>query len=118
MLTWIDERKPINHALFLVHGEEQARLALTKDLVDRGFPSDHLISPVLDEEIDLLVDPRQRAAHPIAQRLPADAFVEFDWHNDLADFSFELREAFEQAADEKSRAVLIRRLRRALKADQ
>ena len=115
LLTWIDERKPIKQTLFLVHGEEQARAALTKDLVDRGFPSTQIFSPSLDDEVDLLAESRRSSMRPVAHRLPADAFVEFDWHNDLAEFSFDLREAFEQAADEKSRAKLIRRLRKALK---
>lgn len=51
-------------------------------------------------------------------RLKPESVARLDWHNDLSKFLIEVSETVTAAADEKSRAVIIRRLRRALEADQ
>ena len=56
-----------------------------------------------------------RAASP---RLPQAEVVDLDWHNDLAQFSLDLREALESKADERRRRILMRRLQRALKGGE
>jgi metallo-beta-lactamase family protein len=40
-----------------------------------------------------------------------------DWHNEVARLFLDIEDALSAEADEKRRAVLIRRLRRALNAD-
>ena len=50
----------------------------------------------------------------VKRRAPPESVKGADWHNDLAQFSLDLRDALEGAADEKTRAVILRRLRRAL----
>ena len=41
----------------------------------------------------------------------------FDSHNDLADLMLDIREVVDKAGDEKAKAVILRRLRRALQPD-
>ena len=72
-----------------------------------------MIIPHLDDEVDLLGhDGIAMRAGP--RRLSHEAVVGLDWHNDLAKLSLDIREALEGEADERSRNVILRRLRRAL----
>jgi metallo-beta-lactamase family protein len=84
-------------------------------LVAHDLDEERIICPKLDDEVELLDDNKLPTFKSVEHRLPAETPVEQDWHNDLAQFTFDLREAFEQAADDKSRAKFLRRLRRALK---
>jgi metallo-beta-lactamase family protein len=114
LVDWVRERLPIKRALFLCHGEEDEAEAMRNDLTRRDLDAERVIVPTLDDQIDLLGDgtgPRQR---PAPRRLAPEAVVRLDWHNELASFELDLREALDQAADERSRNVLLRRLRRAL----
>ncbi|MCB1549078.1 MAG: MBL fold metallo-hydrolase, partial [Hyphomicrobiaceae bacterium] len=114
LVRWITERQPIRRALFLVHGEDEEMDALREDLIKRGIPDERVIAPVLDDEMELLADGPSPRRQPVPRRLQPEAVGRADWHNDLAQFTIDLRAAFEQAADGRSRALLLRRLRRAL----
>ncbi len=114
LAEWLAERQPIARALFLVHGEDEAINALRDRMVASGMAPSRVVAPVLDDEMDLLSDgvgPRPRSG---PRRLEPEVIGHADWHNDLARFTLDVREAFDRAADDRSRAVLIRRLRRAL----
>ena len=108
------ERQPIRRSLFLTHGEDEEIDALAERLVARGLPREKLVVPELDDLIELDGERARPEIRPAKRRLPPDAGVKRDWHNELAQFSFDLRDALEQAADEKSRAKILRRLKRAL----
>lgn len=114
VVDWIGKRQPIRGALFLVHGEDAEVDALREDLVRRGMEGTRVIAPVLDDEMELLADGPGPRPHPVPRRLQPDVIGRADWHNELAQLSLDLREAFERAADDRSRAVLMRRLRKAL----
>ena len=117
LVDWVRERLPVKRAIYLCHGEEDASDAMRNELVRQGLDADRIIVPVLDDEIDLLgngVRPRQRRA---PRRLPPEAIGQLDWHNDYAMFLLDLREALDQAADERSRRALLRRLRKAFERD-
>lgn len=118
LLKWISQRQPIRKALFLVHGEEQEIEALSRDLVASGMPEEHVIAPILDSEFDI----SGKAPRPIISsgkqaRLDPGQVSHLDWHNDFAQLSIDLREAFERAADERARKILLRRIRKALEPD-
>lgn len=117
LVEWVQEREPVSRAIFLVHGEEESALLLKAALVEHGLDGDRILIPALDDEVELLGEKHLPVFREVERRLPLDAPIKQDWHNDLAQFSFDVREVFEQAADDKARAKLIRRLRRALDND-
>ena len=114
LLEWIRRRQPVKRALYLVHGENDEVSALRDALIKNGMPASHVIVPVLDDEVELLGDGTTPQLRPFPRRLLPENIGRADWHNDLAQFSLDLRDTFERAADDRSRAELIRRLRRAL----
>ncbi|MFY0615009.1 MAG: MBL fold metallo-hydrolase [Hyphomicrobiaceae bacterium] len=118
LVQWVKERQPIHRALFLTHGESYAATAMREDLVKAGLDAKNIRLPELDDCIDLIsgrkVIRHQRA--PI--RLDPKAITALDWHNELAQFQLDLQDAFDKAADKRSRGNLLRRLRRALDTEK
>ncbi len=114
LIKWIKARRPINRALFLVHGEDAEIDALRSRIIAEGMPDERVIAPVLDDEIELLADGAAPRGLPVPRRLQPEMVGRPDWHNDLAQLTLDLREAFEGAADDRSRGILMRRMRRAL----
>lgn len=115
LVEWIQGRRPIGRKVILTHGEQAALDGLKAALTTDGIDAADVHIPELDEEIDLergirsVTDKRK-----VKRRAPPESVKGADWHNDLAQFSLDLRDALEGAADEKTRAVILRRLRRAL----
>jgi len=114
LLAWMKERLPIKRAAYLTHGEEAGLSALRDGLINAGALEDRVIIPQLDDEIDLLKDGAGIVLKRAPRRLTPEAVSLPDWHNDLAQFSLDLRETLENCAGEKARKVVLRRLRRAL----
>lgn len=113
LVDWVTARKPVTRAVFLTHGQTDGLDALQDRLVEAGFDKDRVIIPHLDDEVDLLGEGGiGKRMGP--RRLGHEAVVDLDWHNDLAELSLDIREALEEAADERARKVILRRLRRAL----
>ncbi len=76
-----------------------------------------LLRPVLDEAFDLTDLGARRiegAPHP---RLPAEKVARLDWHNDVSRLLLDINDTLTARPDEKQRAVVIRRLRAAVEAD-
>jgi metallo-beta-lactamase family protein len=113
LAAWIAARQPIRRAVFLTHGEDEARAALRDRLTALGLDNRHIVLPQLDDTVDLDVDGtlRRRAA---PHRLAPETVDRLDWHNDHAQFLLDLRQALDHAADAKAQSVLLRRLKRAL----
>ena len=112
LVDWMVARKPVTRGVFLTHGEAAGLSALRERLVSAGFEEDRIFTPHLDDEVDLLG--KGGIAKRIGpRRLGREAVVDFDWHNDLAKLSLDIREALDEAADERARNVILRRLRRA-----
>ncbi len=108
LATWIAERGAISGNLFLVHGEEES-LAGLSSRIDR----DNVIIPKLDEAYDLSRPvARQIAGSP--QRMDPARAGHPDWHNEASKLMLDISDTLGQAPDEKKRAIVIRRLRRAL----
>ncbi|MFN4011531.1 MAG: MBL fold metallo-hydrolase [Pannonibacter sp.] len=118
LIDWILERRPVHGTLFLTHGEEGQALALCESLVAKGFADGHVVVPALDAIYDLMPGravlrrdgPPPRAEAGIAERR--------DWTADYPQLLLDIQSALEGAADEKSRSVLLRRLRRALEEEK
>lgn len=110
--AWLTDRVPVRRGVFLVHGEEPALEALQASLADVGQAPRATIAE-LDEVYDLTDQKPARVDHP-EPRLPRASAGHRDWHNEYAALLLEINDALEQAADKKAKAVLIRRIRRAL----
>jgi len=115
LTEWIMERAPVKRALILTHGEEPQLKALKSALLNKGFDDNDILIPNLDDVITLGGKAAPTVTPPLERRLPPAALVGPDWHNDLTELVFELRDKFEEAADDKARGKLVRRIRRALR---
>ncbi|EJC75156.1 putative exonuclease of the beta-lactamase fold involved in RNA processing [Rhizobium leguminosarum bv. trifolii WSM2012] len=113
--AWIAGREPIRKAIFLVHGEGSAREAMSTRLPKQV--SAEVVCPLLDDSYELapagarLIEDRTPArTKPVVPGRP-------DWNNDYQGFVLDLSDRLKSVADEKGRAVVLRRLRRALDPD-
>ncbi len=73
-----------------------------------------IIRPRLDDVYDLDGDQARLVESETRPRIDPLQVAKPDWHNDLTKLVLDLNEEVKKAADEKSRAVILRRLRRAL----
>ncbi|MCX5494425.1 MBL fold metallo-hydrolase [Kaistia dalseonensis] len=113
LAAWIAGRRPIGGNIFLTHGEKGAIDALKDRL--HGLPDDtQIVVPVLDEAFELTGG----VARPVPGEAPARIALEsvgrLDWHNDLSKLILDVNDAVHQAADDRAKRVILRRLRRAL----
>lgn len=116
LADWIKARLPLAHDLFLVHGEPDAVEALAARLSGIVDPA-HILRPVLDEAFELTPSGARRIGAVAPRRLPPEKVARLDWHNDVSRLILDINDVLGAETDEKARAVLIRRLRRALEAD-
>jgi len=114
LAAWIGERLPIRHQLFLVHGEAAGLEGLAARATGMLRP-EQVVIPAIDQGFALTGDgARPLAEVPPLPRLAPDQVARLDSHNEEARLMLDIGGALDAAADEKSRAVIIRRLRRAL----
>lgn len=116
LVAWIRDRLPIRHALFLVHGEEEAQAGLAARL-EGVVPSDARVIPALDDAFRLTADGFVKQAGQTPPRLAPEQVARLDWHNDVSRLMLDLNEALRATPDERARNALIRRVRRALDGD-
>jgi len=116
LAAWLAARAPIRKGLFLVHGEEAALAALA-ERARTLLPSTPVHVPALDEDFVLTQEGAVTRTEAPAPRVPRERLGRLDWHNDLARLTLDISAAMEARADERSRAALVRRLRRALEQD-
>lgn len=117
LADWIKARLPLRHDLFLVHGEPAAIDGLAARLAGIVDPA-RILRPVLDEEFELTGAGARRIGGETQRRLPPEKVARLDWHNDVSRLILDINERLEAEPDERARAVLIRRLRRALEASE
>lgn len=117
LFQWISERKPIRYNVFLVHGEQLAISGLRSRLTNI-LDSNQIIVPSIDESFDLTTHGAQPIESGFPPRIDKQKVAHLDWHNDVTKLLLDLNDALAKAADERSRAILIRRLRRALSDDE
>lgn len=113
LVEWVKQRQPIRGKIFLVHGEDPALLGFEQALA-AFVRSGQIERPDLDTvyELDMF------NAHPVSDAVPRRIAPEHlgrvDWHNDLSRLILDMGEKLRLEADEKGRAKLVRKLRRAL----
>lgn len=117
LATWLRKRLPVSGTVFMVHGEEKAIEGLRIRLSD-SLPNDRLIDPRLDTSYRLdhaaAVEILDTARKP---RIDPTQVGRTDWHNDFQSLLLDIQAEIGKAADEKTRARVIRRLRGALAAE-
>tara|TARA_R110002074_G_scaffold402143_1_gene604014 strand:- start:823 stop:2418 length:1596 start_codon:yes stop_codon:yes gene_type:complete len=114
LLEWISGRGTPSRATILVHGEDEAMSALHCELAEERGNDEHIIEPNLDDVFDLVSNSLAPLDQRNVRRLQSDKIGHFDWHNDLSKLWLDISDELDRAADDKSRDVVIRRLRRAL----
>ncbi|GAB4576891.1 MAG: MBL fold metallo-hydrolase [Roseibium sp.] len=116
LIDWIRERLPVEKGLFLVHGEESAMSALAEDTAALVDP-ERVVMPALDACYELTAEGAVLSSGAMEPRLSPEKIAHLDWHNDVSKLLLDINEHLRAAADERSRNVLIRKLRRALEHD-
>ena len=110
---WVAKRLPISRQVFLVHGEEAALAGLQARLRPM-LGEDQIVLPTIDEAFELTSDGARPVRTPVPPRIEPQKLARLDWHNDVSRLILDINDKLAGAADEKARAVLVRRLRRAL----
>jgi metallo-beta-lactamase family protein len=114
LARWIAARRPIERGLFLDHGEDAAIAGLSERIAERIVPAAKIFQPVIDDvyELTTMAPSLRDVAH--RRRLAPEAVTQLDWHNDMSELVLDINDRIAAAADDRSRRVIIRRLRRAL----
>ena len=114
LVQWVKERLPIGRSIFLTHGEEEGQRALAEDLQGIGMAHDCILIPSLDSVYDMTGEACAFVAEATHPRIDPTMVARFDSHNDMADLILDSKDTVSKAGDEKSKAAILRRLRRAL----
>ncbi len=85
-------------------------------LAQDGISPELIAVPSLDDAYELQ-GARSRLIAGRAPRLVSEQVVRLDWHNDLSRLLLDIRDRLDAEADDRHRAVVLRRLRRALEED-
>ncbi|TPN30614.1 MBL fold metallo-hydrolase [Mesorhizobium sp. B1-1-6] len=113
LVAWLKARTPVRQQVFLTHGEE-AGLGGLRGRLAGLIPDDKIIIPRLDDAFQLTPGRSLPVEVNEPRRLRSEKIARLDWHNDLSKLLLDVNEAVSAAADERSRAAVIRRMRRAL----
>lgn len=114
LVAWLKERLPVRKSLFLTHGEEEPQLGLAEAIRGKIVADDCIIRPRLDDVYDLTGDNCALLAEETKPRMDPNAVGKLDWNNDLQSLVLDIGDELKKVADAKGKAVLIRKLRRAL----
>lgn len=114
LARWIAGRRPIERAVFLVHGEEPALAGLSERITERFVPAAKVHVPILDDIYELTTSAPTPLDGKQRRRLAPEAVISLDWHNEMSKLILDINERIEAAADDRARGVIVRRLRRAL----
>lgn len=114
--AWILQREPIRRGFFIVHGEDNARAAMSIRLPKTL--STPIFNPSLDDAYELGPSGAARIPNETRPRIQPAIPGRSDWNNDYQRLVLDLSDRLKSAADEKGRAVVLRRLRQALDPEE
>lgn len=117
LVQWMKERLPVRQSVFLTHGEEEPQLAL-QEKFGALLPADCIFRPQLDDVYDLTGERCALLVSESKPRIDPASLARPDSNNDAANLHLDIDQELRRLGDEKSRALLLRRLRRALAGDQ
>ena len=111
LVDWIVRRAPIAGALFLNHGDDEARRRLARLLVERGIEKEKIFRPDFDERFELDAGtPRSKGR--VTERIDPELLVP-DGRGAHATFALALGRRLD-GLDARGRKALIERLERVL----
>lgn len=114
LADWVRIRQPVRAGVFLVHGEDTGISGLRQRL-SGFFPEQKIIAPHLDAAFRLTPDGAIDISDTTrAPRIDPFRVGHLDWHNEFQSLVLDLQDELAKAADDKTRRVVIRKLRRAL----
>ncbi len=116
LADWIAQRRPVHGTVFLVHGEETASDGLRRRIAPLLADAE-VIVPELDAGYELGGTRARQLKTEVPPRIEPERLGRLDWHNDLSRLLLDINEAVGKEAGERGRAVVIRRLRRALEEE-
>jgi metallo-beta-lactamase family protein len=105
---------PIGKTVFLTHGEEGPQVALQEAITGLIVKSDCIVRPQLDDVYDLGGTACAFLESESRPRIDPAQVARPDWNNELTSLLLDIDQEISKAADAKSKAVVIRRLKRAL----
>ena len=117
LVQWLKERKPVGKTVFLTHGEEEPQIALQQAITGIIVEGDCILRPRLDDVYDLSGDACALLSAETKPRIDPSHIAKPDWNNDLTGLHLDIDQEINKATDAKSRAVIIRRLKRALSSE-
>jgi metallo-beta-lactamase family protein len=117
LVQWVKERLPIRQSVFLTHGEEEPQLALQQKLGSL-VKKDCVLRPQLDDVYDLSGEACTLLVSESKPRIDPKSVARPDSSNEAANLHLDIDQELRRLSDEKSRAALLRRLKRALSGDQ
>ncbi|WP_168566707.1 MBL fold metallo-hydrolase RNA specificity domain-containing protein [Crateriforma spongiae] len=112
LIDWILQRGDVSQAIFLNHGEDDARETLRQLLIEKGWDADSVYAPGFDEVFELVAG--KVKSQGVAEHRIDTAELRRDWYNDYAAFILELGRRLETTDDVATRHAMIDRVRRAL----
>jgi metallo-beta-lactamase family protein len=116
LVAWCKERMPVSRNVFLSHGEDEGLTGLRTRLSSL-HPPGRILIPQLDDTFELTASGASQINHQAARRLAPEKVARLDWHNDLSKLLLDISDELGRQPDERGRAQMIRRLRRALEGE-
>jgi metallo-beta-lactamase family protein len=113
LVAWVTKRSPVRNTIFLTHGEESGLSGL-RDRLSPMVGSDRILMPLIDDAYELGPSGARQIDVNKPRRLKPEKVARLDWHNDLSKLLIDVADRVNSAADERGRAVIIRRLRQAI----
>ncbi|TWU35876.1 MBL fold metallo-hydrolase [Novipirellula artificiosorum] len=114
LIDWVLERGPVNTALFLNHGEDDARAVMREELDKRGLERDKILMPHFDESFELIAGTQPVLAGVTEPRLD-ESLTHRDWHNVYAQFMLDLNGRLGSIDDNRQKQALMQRLAETLR---
>ncbi|UYQ73501.1 MBL fold metallo-hydrolase [Pelagibacterium flavum] len=114
LAAWVSERLPVRSGLFLVHGEPPALVALRERLAPL-IPFEKIVAPLLDQSFELAPGGAIVREAGSRRTTARNAIGRPDSSNEHAELLLDISDALESVADERGRAAIIRKLKKALR---